>query len=160
MARMTGPRFMPTGWRCISAGPRPPRPRASTRCRSVAATPITPPRFSMEILRNEAGVSLIGLVPASMDRAAMADLIRGMGREVEITDLLEAGDYPVPGGWVQAVNFGLDALRRLPRAKVSIAPNEVSITAIGASREEQARLEATLARMAPDGMRLMLEISA
>lgn len=126
----------------------------------VAATPITPPRFSMEILRNADGVSLIGLVPASMDREKMADRIRGMARDVEVTDLLEAGDYPVPGGWVQAVNYGLDTLARLPRAKVSIAPNAVSITAIADSREEQARLETSLARMAPDGLRLALDISA
>jgi OOP family OmpA-OmpF porin len=126
----------------------------------VAATPITPPRFSMEILRNEDGVSLIGLVPASMDREAMAERIRGMARDVDVTDLLEAGDYPVPGGWVQAVNYGLDALSRLSRAKISIAPAEVSITAIGESREEQARLESALARMAPDGLRLALDISA
>ena len=36
---------------------------------------IEPPRFSIEILRNDAGISLIGLVPSAMDRAAVAATI-------------------------------------------------------------------------------------
>ena len=36
---------------------------------------VEPPRFSMEILRNEGGVSLIGLVPAAMDREAFVEVV-------------------------------------------------------------------------------------
>ncbi|MEC7963272.1 MAG: BON domain-containing protein, partial [Pseudomonadota bacterium] len=37
---------------------------------------LAPPRFSIEILRNDMGLSLIGLIPAGTDRAALIDAVR------------------------------------------------------------------------------------
>jgi OOP family OmpA-OmpF porin len=128
---------------------------------TVAPTePLAPPRFSVEILRNDDGVSLIGLVPAALDRAAMADEIGALAEGAEVTDLLQTADDPVPAGWVPALNFGLDALARLPRAKISIAAGEVAIDAVSGSREEKRTLETLLARLAPDDLRVAISISA
>ncbi len=129
----------------------------------MAVTPglqMEAPRFSIEILRNDAGISLIGLVPAAMDRAAMADTITGLAGGADVTDLLESADYPVPGGWPQALSYALDALGQLPRSKISVASDRVEITAISDSGAEKRRLEAALAREAPDGIALSLDISA
>lgn len=125
------------------------------------ARPLSPPRFSVEILRNDSGIQLIGLVPAALDRDAMAEEIRGLvGADVEVTDFLETADHPVPGGWAPAFSFALDALARLPRTKISVAAGAVSIEAISASQEEKRRLEAQLARLAPDDLRLRMAISS
>jgi len=121
---------------------------------------ITPPRFSIEILRNDAGISLIGLVPGAMDRAAVAGAITEMAGGAPVTDLLEAADYPVPDGWAAALGYALDALEQLPRSKISVAADRVGITAISDSGAEKRRLEAALARAAPDGVALALDISA
>ena len=126
----------------------------------VPAKAIEAPRFSIEILRNEAGISLIGLVPGAMDRAAVAKTIADLAGGAEVTDLLEAADYPVPGGWVRALNFALDALAKLPRSKISVAADRVEITAISDSTTEKRRLETALARQAPDGIALALNITA
>ena len=37
--------------------------------------PVRPPDFSIEILRNDDGISLIGLVPDALDRAEVANLL-------------------------------------------------------------------------------------
>ncbi|WP_210530053.1 OmpA family protein [Rubellimicrobium arenae] len=124
------------------------------------ADPLTPPDFTAEILRNDAGVSLIGLIPADMDRD---DLMSGVGRSAdgaEVTDLLQVADYPVPEGWDIAVDYALNALDALSQAKISVAAGRVSIEAIAASPEEKRRLEAELTRMKPEGLRLALAISA
>ena len=126
----------------------------------VPAAPLEPPRFSIEILRNEDGVSLIGLVPESLDAEALvAEIARATGG-AEVTSFLETARYDVPAGWVEALDYGLDSLSQLPRSKISIAAGEVAVTAISGSMDEKRRLETELARAAPDGLRLALDISA
>ena len=119
-----------------------------------------PPRFAIEFLRNDDGISLIGLVPGAMDRAAVVSLITELADGAPVTDLLESADYPVPGGWAPALSYALDALAQLPRSKISVAADRVEITAITESGAEKRRLESSLARAAPDGIPLVLDISA
>lgn len=121
---------------------------------------MTPPDFKIELLRNDQGISLIGLVPASTDRA---DLLQGLRSETaapQITDLLETADYAVPEGWDAALQYGLRAARLAARAKVSIQPGSVTISALADSREEKGRLEAALRQGLPDGVTLVTDISA
>ena len=121
---------------------------------------ITPPRFSIEILRNDEGISLIGLVPASMDRETIVQSIQQLSGSKKVADLLDSADYPTPEGWDKALAFGLDALGNLPRSKISIAAGHVAIKAISDSPEEKKRLESLLAGKAPAGVQLTMEISA
>ncbi len=123
--------------------------------------PITAPKFSIEILRNDEGISMIGLIPAEVERDVFARRVaEAAGENVGITDLLETADYPLPEGWDTAVNFGLFALEMLPRSKVSIAADRVAVTAISSSGAEKRKLETMLARAAPDGVQLVVDITA
>ncbi len=126
----------------------------------VPATPIAAPRFSVEILRNDDGVQLIGLVPNSLDRNAMAEEIMALAEGSRVTDFLESADYPVPPHWAQSLNYALDALARLPRSKISVSAGYVSITAISNSAEEKLDLETVLKRRKPQGVNLQMDISA
>jgi len=121
---------------------------------------VAPPRFSVEILRNDAGLSLIGLVPAGMDRADMVERVRAMAGEATVTDLLDSADFPVPEDWAATVAYALDALEQLPRAKISVFAGRVEITASSDSRDQKRKLEAALAMAAPEGMALAIDISA
>lgn len=118
------------------------------------------PRFSIEILRNESGISLIGLVPAATDREAILAQLAPIAADGTVTDLLETADYPFPDQWDRALSFGIRALETLPRSKVSIAADRVAITAMATSADERRRLEVDLARRVPTGVRLVLDISA
>ncbi|MEL7126091.1 MAG: OmpA family protein [Pseudomonadota bacterium] len=126
----------------------------------AAAAAIAPPRFSAEILRNDAGLSVIGLIPAATDRAEVVDRITAISGDAPVTDLIEIADYPAPSGWEDALGFALTAMERLPRAKVSVEAGRVSITAITDSVEEKERLETQLNRAAPPGLRVALDIAA
>lgn len=118
------------------------------------------PDFTLEILRNGDGISLIGLVPTAVDRDGIVEKLSDLAGDGEVTDMLETADHPVPEGWKAALDYGIRSLALLPRSKISIFSDHVSITAITDSPAEKARVETGLSRDAPKGLRLSLDISA
>ncbi len=125
-----------------------------------ATTDLAPPRFSAEILRNDSGISIIGLIPASEDRAGLIGRLSNLDSDHAVSDLMETADYATPKGWDDAIDYSVSALSRLPRAKISASPGLVKITAIADSQQEKERLERDLTRAAPPSLRIGLSISA
>ncbi|WP_037316499.1 OmpA family protein [Ruegeria halocynthiae] len=123
-------------------------------------TRLAAPRFSAEILRNDSGISVIGLIPTSEDRDALMNRLRRLDGDATVSDLMETADYPKPKGWDDAIAFAFEALTRLPRAKISASPGLVKITAIADSQQEKEQLEQDLTRAAPPSLRIGLAISA
>ena len=125
-----------------------------------ATAAIAPPRFSAEILRNDSGISIIGLIPRVTDREGLiADLRRRTGED-RVADLLESADYPVPSGWEDGLGFAVTVLSRLPRSKISVDAGQIEITAISESAEEKRELETELERAVPPGLNMILKIAA
>ena len=121
---------------------------------------ISPPEFAIEILRNNAGVSLIGLIPATTDREALTARIADIAEGQPVTDLLEVADYPTPPTWRDALSYSLRALEMLNKSKISVNADRVIVNAISDSPAEKRNLEIALARNTPDGVRLAVDISA
>ncbi|MCV2883009.1 OmpA family protein [Actibacterium sp. XHP0104] len=122
--------------------------------------PVDAPDFSVELLRNDAGISMIGLIPANGQRGEITAAIRNMAGEDRITDMLTVADYPVPENWDAALKFGLEALRRLPRSKISVTADSVTITAVSDSRAQKRQLESELNRARPTAITAKIDISA
>lgn len=121
---------------------------------------VAPPRFSVEILRNDAGISLIGLIPASTDHEKILQDLKNRFGEDKVADLLDVADYPTPDGWDEALDYGLNSLKSLPRSKMSIDATSVQITAITDSPEAKRELQAELTRRTPKDVAVTLTISA
>ncbi len=134
--------------------------RVIDRIEVADALKIPPPEFSIEILRNSKGISLIGLAPQSTDRTALAGKISKLAGDAEVADMLDTAAYPAPEGWEEALAYGIEALKRLKSTKISIAPGHVSIIATAETPTGKRRLEESLAAAAPDGLALDLSISA
>ncbi len=134
--------------------------RVIDRIEVADALKIPPPEFSIEILRNSKGISLIGLAPQSTDRTALAGKISKLAGHAEVADMLDTAAYPAPEGWEEALAYGIEALKRLKSTKISIAPGRVSIIATAETPTGKRRLEESLAAAAPDGLALDLSISA
>lgn len=141
----------------------------SSRIRdSLEVTPtvaLAAPRFSVEMLRNDDGVQLIGLLPevpaaGGIDEAALVAAAEAMTPGMEVDNLLEAAAWPAPESWNDALSFGIEALKMLKRSKVSVAAERVEVMAIAESAAEKRQLEAALNARRPEGLRLVLEISA
>jgi OmpA-OmpF porin, OOP family len=126
----------------------------------ATAEALEPPRFTMELLRNDDGISLIGLVPMAFGRGTVQERIEALTGAADIANMLDSTDHPVPDGWTAAVDFGLQAMALLPRSKISISAGRVEVTAISDSREQQRAISTQLARNVPDGLRVSLDISA
>ncbi|NRA98634.1 MAG: OmpA family protein [Rhodobacteraceae bacterium] len=126
----------------------------------AAAEAIQAPDFSIEILRNDDGIALFGLIPARADREALisqAERIEGVG---EVTDLMESAEFRIPVGWRNAVEYSLIVLKELDSAKVSVMPGMVSVTATADSAERKIEVEKYLRGRTPDGVEVSLDISA
>ncbi|WP_417249762.1 OmpA family protein [Celeribacter sp.] len=118
------------------------------------------PRFSMEILRNDHGISLIGLVPTQWDREAFIRSVEKAASTGAVADLLEQADYPIPPAWEDVAEFGLEAIERLPRSKISLAADGIDVTALADSKEQKARLERALHEMSPNGIDVTIDVAA
>lgn len=117
------------------------------------------PRFSLEILRNDDDVSLIGLVPDSGGRDLIRAALSAAGLQGDVADMLETSAAPAPDGWRAALGFGLSVIGQLPRAKVGIAPDEVRIASIADNDAERSALDARLRAGAPAGLTVEVDIS-
>ncbi|MGC1494774.1 MAG: OmpA family protein [Sulfitobacter sp.] len=125
-----------------------------------AQAAIVPPRFSLEVLRNGSGISASGLIPNSTNRDATIASFKAMVGDGEVADLLDSADYPAPDQWQQSLDFAINAMALLPRAKVSVEAGRVSITAIADSAKAKAKMEDTVIRSIPSGLDVVLDISA
>lgn len=121
---------------------------------------LAPPQFAIEILRNERGISLIGLVPATLDRHQLMADISEATNGAPIADLLDAADYPAPATWRPALRYAVRSLGLLPRSKISVTAERVEITAMVDSAADKNRVEIDLARRPPENVALALDISA
>ncbi|OIP87439.1 MAG: hypothetical protein AUK37_01485, partial [Rhodobacterales bacterium CG2_30_65_12] len=142
------------------AGARVDAGRVIDRMEVPAPKANTAPEFSIEMLRNHAGISMIGLIPAATDRATLVDRMQKIDPENAITDLLETADYPVPARWSSALDFALGAVETLPRSKISVRANRVAIEAIADSADQKSGWERALRANAPGGVRIALDITA
>lgn len=134
--------------------------RLRDRMEVAPATVLAPPRFSVEILRNDEGIQLIGLLPADPGKDGLAKAAQALVSQGQPADMLEVADYPAPEGWAATLDYAAQALALLPRSKISVSADGVAITAIADSAEQKTALEGQLADAAPKGVPLKLRISA
>ena len=124
------------------------------------AEAMTAPRFSLELLRNDDGISMIGLVPEAWDLTPLMDAAGELTEDDGLANMLETADFAIPPGWVEATGFAMQALRLLPRSKISVGADKVSVTAISDSPAQKRRFEADLGRALPQGVAVDIRISA
>lgn len=126
----------------------------------AVAEPLIAPRFSVEILRNDGGVSLIGLVPKDTERTVLSARFSVASDGALVADLLESSDFESPEGWDDALDFAVEATSLLPRSKISVAVDQITVTAVTDSVEEKTRVEREMLGLLPAGIAVELDVSA
>ncbi|WP_439136872.1 OmpA family protein [Roseicyclus sp.] len=121
---------------------------------------LRPPRFSLDILRASDGIQVIGLVPAATGVDAINDTVTQLAQGDAVDNLVETADFAVPPTWEAALGYGLNALSRLPRSKVTIYADRVEVQAIAESVVQQAEFMRMLGQNQPDAVAVYLDISA
>jgi len=125
-----------------------------------SAKDIAPRNYFAEFLRRDGEVLVIGSVPASLDRNEMAAALARLTDGGEVRELLTSGDHPVPKGWTDAFEFSIKALERLEWSRIAVRAGRVEIRAIAESVGSKSELETRLGQGVPDGVDLVLDISA
>ena len=129
-------------------------------------TAIQAPRFSVEMLRNDDGIQLGGLIPAAgegngFDLDSLMDAASALTASgSEPANMLQTANWPAPEAWEDSLRFGIDALGLLKRSKISVSAGRVEVTAIADSPAEKRRFEGELDRRKPAGVTLEAAISA
>ena len=118
------------------------------------------PKFSVEILRNDTSISLIGLIPTSANNTNFRNRILRIADDLPVADFMETADYPEPDTWSSAISYALLALERLERSKISVGEDLVKIVAIGDSPKQKSKLFEELTRRTPEGIKSNISISA
>jgi OOP family OmpA-OmpF porin len=126
----------------------------------LAAAAIQAPEFSIELLKNEDGVSLIGLVPTSSNQESIIERVEDHSDGAPVSPLLESANFEAPAGWERALAFGIEALDDLPSSKVSINARRVAIKAVAKDIDDKRLIEQRLNRRAPSGLKIELNILA
>ncbi len=134
--------------------------RVITRIEVARREDVAPPRFSVDILRGADGIQVIGLVPAETGIARIDAAMAVVANGLEVTNLVETADYPVPDSWTAALDYGLRALQELPRSKVTVYADAVEVQAMAESGEERTAFLRSLETGQPEGVEVMLDISA
>lgn len=122
--------------------------------------PVATPNFEIELMRNDDTISIIGLVPASVDRRAMIDRLKRKTQATTITDLTETADYAVPEGWDAAFQFGMGAAELAQQSKVSITPGRVELRAVSETQGDKISLDAALLRIKPRDVAFVAQVTA
>ncbi len=122
------------------------------------AVPLVPPHFSIEMLRNQAGITFIGLIPGATDRVALRERMQEIDPGQPVSDFLETSAHPAPEGWNAALDFAFYAAGILPQSKISMSADRVAIEGIAPSPAEKARREQAIRRERPAGLKLELDI--
>lgn len=134
--------------------------RVIDRMEVTPARALTAPRFSLEFLRNDDGISVIGLVPAAWDSRPLLDLATLLAPEDALTNMIETADFAIPDHWPEALDFGMVALRLLPRSKISLATDGIQVTAISDSPAQKRHFDSELGRNLPAAVPVIVQISA
>ncbi|VDC33008.1 Outer membrane porin F precursor [Pseudogemmobacter humi] len=127
---------------------------------------IEAPRFSVEMLRNDDGIQLGGLMPATPDAEGLSvDAFVEAASYLTPDDslpvnMLQSANWPAPEGWNDSLSFGIEALGLLKRSKISVSAGRVEVTAIADSPAEKRRLESELSKRKPRPVVLETNISA
>ncbi len=118
------------------------------------------PEFQIEILRNGADVSLIGLMPNRDDRVRVLKALGPLHEEGTFSDLMEALDYPAPPHWDATLDFALDILPMLARSTITISPGALDVEAslVDLSTVDVVRKE--IEAITPETVNLDLVLSA
>lgn len=121
---------------------------------------IDAPRFSLEILRNDDGIQIIGLLPSADQENTLTSLAKDLAQNAPFSEMIETAAYPPGPGWEAALTFGTKAFEMLPRSKISISDNRVEITAIATSASEKRAFDADLTAAIPKGLITQIDVSA
>ena len=118
------------------------------------------PDVSLEILKNSSIVSVIGLMPASSNRAGFLKKIsQAAGLDTQVDDLVTPVAFVAPNNWEPALRLSIEAVKKTGIAKITVTAGSVRVKTMTDTLEEKRALQKALTRATPNGVSLVLDIT-
>ena len=116
--------------------------------------------YVLEILRDDNHISVIGFVPTNLQSKKLIAKLKVMAKDLEVRNLLEVSSFPITDAWKKTLDYAIASVELLPNSKISIAKEEIWISALSESIDDKIRIENQLTSLDPGFFKLHLDIQS
>lgn len=116
--------------------------------------------YVLEILRDDNHISVIGFVPTNLQSKKLIAKLKVLAKDLEVRNLLEVSSFPITDAWKRTLDYAISSVKLLPNSKISIAKEEIWISALSENIDDKIRIENQLASLDPGFFKLHLDIQS
>ena len=116
--------------------------------------------YVLEILRDDNHISVIGFVPTNLQSKKLIAKLKVIAKDLEVRNLLEVSSFPITDAWKKTLDYAISSVKLLPNSKISIAKEEIWISALSESIDDKIRIENQLTSLDPGFFKLHLDIQS
>jgi len=116
--------------------------------------------YVLEILRDDNHISVIGFVPTNSQSKKLIAKLKVVAKDFEVRNLLEVSSFPITDAWKKTLDYAIASVELLPNSKISIAKEEIWISALSESIDDKIRIENQLTSLDPGFFKLHLDIQS
>ena len=116
--------------------------------------------YVLEILRDDNHISVIGFVPTNLQSKKLIAKLKVLAKDLEVRNLLEVSSFPITDAWKRTLDYAISSVKLLPNSKISIAKEEIWISALSESIDDKIRIENQLTSLDPGFFKLHLDIQS
>ncbi len=116
--------------------------------------------YVLEILRDDNHISVIGFVPTNLQSKKLIAKLKVLAKDLEVRNLLEVSSFPITDAWKRTLDYAISSVKLLPNSKISIAKEEIWISALSESIDDKIRIENQLISLDPGFFKLHLDIQS
>ena len=116
--------------------------------------------YVLEILRDDNHISVIGFVPTNLQSKKLIAKLKVIAKDLEVRNLLEVSSFPITDAWKRTLDYAISSVKLLPNSKISIAKEEIWISALSESIDDKIRIENQLTSLDPGFFKLHLDIQS
>jgi len=116
--------------------------------------------YVLEILRDDNHISVIGFVPTNSQSKKLIAKLKVIAKDFEVRNLLEVSSFPITDAWKKTLDYAIASVELLPNSKISIAKEEIWISALSENIDDKIRIENQLTSLDPGFFKLHLDIQS
>ena len=116
--------------------------------------------YVLEIFRDDNHISVIGFVPTNLQSKKLIAKLKVLAKDLEVRNLLEVSSFPITDAWKRTLDYAISSVKLLPNSKISIAKEEIWISALSESIDDKIRIENQLTSLDPGFFKLHLDIQS
>ncbi|MEM8553554.1 MAG: OmpA family protein [Pseudomonadota bacterium] len=113
------------------------------------------PDFDINIMRTGDSILFSGIIPGdATTKAELVERIASLGTNIEVSDIVTTYSGPIPEGWVESSDLGLQAVAALEGVRVKVTPEKLQISGLLPPEKDKASWKRMITDQAPDTLEI------